>query len=299
MSEHVDLSHEQVYQAQQMSHGLWSGGETLEQRMHRLRELQHHYPGAFRYVGIVDGARTIASMKLYSCFVQVDGEQVHCVGLGAIFTRDDMRRKGYAAKLIRSVTQEAMASGIEGIYLWSDIGTRFYENFGFTPYEQTKDRYVCKRVGIRDTTNFRLARKEDRLFQLQSYHDVAQKAPLSTMRTKDLWGFYRIINDANDHIVLASNGDRIGYFSASVEKNALWIDEAIALPGFESNLWQSICTFAASRDVNEAFSWRQPFGVLPSPINSEAVRKPIPMLKLFGRKPPETRGFYFGALDHF
>jgi hypothetical protein len=56
---------------------------------------------------------------------------VKALGIGALFTRPDMRRRGAAAELLRRLMAAAEADGASLALLFSEIGTSYYERFGF------------------------------------------------------------------------------------------------------------------------------------------------------------------------
>jgi len=52
-----------------------------------------------------------------------------------VFTPPELRRKGYAAAMLRAAMDEAESGGAHAAVLFSDIGTTYYERLGFRPVE--------------------------------------------------------------------------------------------------------------------------------------------------------------------
>ena len=87
-----------------------------------------------RRVALLDEDGTwVSTAKRYDLRVRVAGEEVPAVGIGALFTRPDARRRGAAGELLRSLMAGAEADGARLAILFSEIGTRYYERFGFRP----------------------------------------------------------------------------------------------------------------------------------------------------------------------
>jgi predicted N-acetyltransferase YhbS len=84
-----------------------------------------------RRVALVDGDRVLASAKRYALTVRLDGRHVPTLGIGAVFTPPDLRRRGFARRLLQEMLAAARDAGAELAMLFSEIDPAFYEAVGF------------------------------------------------------------------------------------------------------------------------------------------------------------------------
>lgn len=116
------------------THPVW--GEGLDRASYARfngAQLRTAWGGScLRRVALLDeDGRWICTAKRYDLRVRVRGEEVAALGIGALFTRPDARRRGAAAALLRALMAEGAAEGARVALLFSEIGTRYYERFGF------------------------------------------------------------------------------------------------------------------------------------------------------------------------
>jgi predicted N-acetyltransferase YhbS len=79
-----------------------------------------------------DGA-VLASMKRYRFTVRYDGETLPMVGIGALFTPPERRRRGHAEALVERVIEREQAGGAGVATLFSEIGAEYYAKMAFEP----------------------------------------------------------------------------------------------------------------------------------------------------------------------
>lgn len=77
-----------------------------------------------------DGA-LLSTAKRYRFDVRVDGREGWMCGIGAVFTPEDRRGRGYAARLIERIVHDARHEGALFAGLFSEIGAAYYERLGF------------------------------------------------------------------------------------------------------------------------------------------------------------------------
>ena len=115
------------------THALW--GEGLDRAAYaRYNEAQLRTPWGrahLRRVALVDGGRWVSTAKRYDLRLRVGGREVPAIGVGALFTRPEARRRGAAGELLRQLVAAGAAEGAGLALLFSEIGTRYYERFGF------------------------------------------------------------------------------------------------------------------------------------------------------------------------
>lgn len=120
------------------SHGIWADGLT-PRGYAQFNAAQLRTPwGALRLrrVALVDDhGQLLSSAKRYLLRVRIDGQTCDAVGIGAVYTPQAQRGRGYARIIIEQLVDEARASGAALAMLFTEIGTQFYERLGFTPVD--------------------------------------------------------------------------------------------------------------------------------------------------------------------
>lgn len=118
------------------SHGIWSDGLAPHAyAQFNAAQLRTPWGAAHlrRFALVDDEGRLLTSAKRYQFRVRLEGRAVEAVGIGAVFTPEAQRGKGYAREIISRLVADAAAHGAELAMLFTEIGTAYYERLGFTP----------------------------------------------------------------------------------------------------------------------------------------------------------------------
>ncbi|HOC18180.1 MAG TPA: GNAT family N-acetyltransferase [Vicinamibacterales bacterium] len=125
-----------------LTHPVW--GEGLDRASYgRYNAAQLRTPWGrshLRRVALVDAeGRWVSTAKRYDLRVRAGGREVPALGIGALFTRPEARRRGAASALLRALLAAGAQEGARVALLFSEIGTGYYERFGFRaiPVTQT------------------------------------------------------------------------------------------------------------------------------------------------------------------
>ena len=114
-------------------HDEWPHHADPEEHLRRrLASVQHLRADWF--VGLHEG-KVVTSLGCYPLTLAVAGESIRSIGIGAVHTSNAYRGRGFAAYLLREVLTRAHAEGSRYALLYSDIGTPYYEKFGFFKIE--------------------------------------------------------------------------------------------------------------------------------------------------------------------
>jgi GNAT superfamily N-acetyltransferase len=85
----------------------------------------------FRTLGLsIDGA-VVSSCKRYQRELRCGERTFHAAGIGAVFTPQAARGRGYATAFLGTLLDAERANGTDLVYLFSDIDPAFYERLGF------------------------------------------------------------------------------------------------------------------------------------------------------------------------
>ncbi|MDQ2663230.1 MAG: GNAT family N-acetyltransferase [Candidatus Eremiobacteraeota bacterium] len=112
---------------------LWGGGRDFERYASDTARLAGMPYGRkyYRTLAIYDGDVLGASCKGYERTVR-DGKHKMCAfGIGAVFTPEDLRGRGYASAMLGAVLDRARRDGFSAAFLFSDIHPEFYKTLGF------------------------------------------------------------------------------------------------------------------------------------------------------------------------
>jgi hypothetical protein len=74
-------------------------------------------------------------MKAYDLQGACGGRPLRLLGIGAVFTPPELRRRGYAATMLRAAMDQYRDLGTHAAVLFSDIDTRYYQRLGFRALE--------------------------------------------------------------------------------------------------------------------------------------------------------------------
>jgi GNAT superfamily N-acetyltransferase len=115
------------------SQSLWAGQRSLAEYVQEFRATADSGWGRrrFRTVGLrVDGTLA-ASCKRYERVFRCGDRDYRAAGIGAVFTPDTLRGRGYATALLGAFLDAERAAGTDLAYLFSDIAPVFYARLGF------------------------------------------------------------------------------------------------------------------------------------------------------------------------
>jgi GNAT superfamily N-acetyltransferase len=85
----------------------------------------------FRTLGLALDGTLVSSCKRYQRELRCEGRTFRAAGLGAVFTPERDRGRGYATALLGALLDAERADGTDWVYLFSDIHPAFYERLGF------------------------------------------------------------------------------------------------------------------------------------------------------------------------
>jgi len=115
------------------SAALWSGDRTYDEYVADFLELTASGFGRrrFRTLGIVVDGALAASLKRYQRELRCGERTFRAAGIGAVFTPESLRGRGYATALLGAMLDAERDAGTDIAYLFSDIHPAFYERLGF------------------------------------------------------------------------------------------------------------------------------------------------------------------------
>jgi predicted N-acetyltransferase YhbS len=115
------------------SHALWGGARTFETYAGEFRATAASGWGKrrFRTLGLRVGGELVASCKRYERVLRCGERTYAAAGIGAVFTPEELRGRGYATVLLGAFLDAERDAGTDLAYLFSDIHPAFYARLGF------------------------------------------------------------------------------------------------------------------------------------------------------------------------
>ena len=324
------LSGPEIEQATRHTYTLWGTGRSQEAHTaHNLEQLRRAGPELLRYAGLADDSGLVASMKRYGLLLRRGDATVPALGVGAVFTRPDARKRGLAAEMIRIVLAEGRDLGCEAAILFSEIEPTYYARLGFVALPAIDHFARVDALPNAGVLRLRPAGQHD-VDQLVAWHeerfrDGPARGWLRPARTPALWRYFTWRNRLGAAWILSDGGRELGYLIGGLDdplrdmpeprapwsmfaplppKPALyWIDEWSA-PGVPTErVLATIHALAAAAPASLVGGWLPPdpesdpamaaFAPAPRPTAFPMVAPLEPSLAI---DPART---FLGSFEHF
>lgn len=116
-----------------LTSALWAGARTFDEYAAEFRATAGSGWGKrrFRTVGLRIGGALVASCKRYERELRCGERTYRAAGIGAVFTPEELRGRGYATALIAAFLDAERNAGSDLAYLFSDLHPAFYARLGF------------------------------------------------------------------------------------------------------------------------------------------------------------------------
>jgi predicted N-acetyltransferase YhbS len=112
---------------------LWGNKRTYERYVDDFREMASSTYAKRRdfTIGMVEDGELVASCKTYDRELRWHEKSLRAVGIGAVFTPERVRGRGYATAMLGALLDSERAAGRDLAFLFSDIHPEFYARLGF------------------------------------------------------------------------------------------------------------------------------------------------------------------------
>jgi GNAT superfamily N-acetyltransferase len=182
------------------SHTLWAGERTFEEYVAEFEATAASAWGRrrFRTIGLRAAGVLVASLKRYDRVLRCGERTYRAAGIGAVFTPDALRGRGYATALIGAFLDAERAAGTDLAYLFSDIHPAFYERLGFVALQSrtitlradtlSRERIAAVALGDGDAAAIR-----------RTFDALAARQPFAFARTPLDWEWQRLHAASREH----------------------------------------------------------------------------------------------------
>jgi predicted N-acetyltransferase YhbS len=249
---------------------LWAGRRDMETYVaHTLAIARSGYGRRhYRTVGLFEGGAAVASFKRYERAVRDGSRRLRALGIGAVFTPERCRGRGYASVMLGSALDQAKSDGYDLAYLFSDIRPQFYEPLGFTTIASREISLRADTLGKRRLEVVRLEEADwsgvRRCFDLCS-----RLQPAGFTRTPLVWEWLRLrMEQFSEHKygqqtnLVARRGRGIAAYVLGVratERDAYLVDEYGFADDAAAELIPALLR-AAAGDLRRIVGWLPPTG---------------------------------------
>lgn len=173
---------------------LWANGRSLETYVAQTEELANSPYGrrAYRTLALTDGSsRILASFKRYEREARAGRNRLRAIGIGAVFTPEPERGKGYASAMLGLALDQARKGGFDFAYLFSDIHPQFYKDLGFV---ELPSRSLSVRADTLNGTRIKTETMTEGDWPgVRRCFDAMEEArPFALLRAPMLWNWIRM-----------------------------------------------------------------------------------------------------------
>ncbi len=256
--------------------------EFIESRLASPR-----YARSQRYVGLADGELAV-SLACYPMVFRLHGQPVAGVSIGAVYTVDRFRRRGYASQLMRFVDNENQRRGRQLSLLYSAIPAQFYERLGYITCDslqgtQSVDDLDSNVDGIARLKLAAFAADDELSALEEAYCQFQQGLALSIDRDREYWQ-YTLAQRPDDEFfwMLDDRNKRVGYVRvARVADTLRLVDFTIQNrdPDLERAMYWTLLTAAHKRGLTKIDSWLPHTPVAQRSFDSQTRSKALTMVK--------------------
>ena len=257
------------------SESLWANGRSFDEYVSDFQAVVASSYGRrrFRTVGLKIEGVLVASLKRYERDLLCAGRILRAVGIGAVFTPEGFRGRGYASAMLGAFLDREHAAGSDIAYLFSDIHPAFYERLGFITLPS---RSMTLRAD--SLPNERI--KADALADgdwpaiARTYASIEGGSRLTLRRTPVVWEYLRLRAQSHDRqggsvrLGVRKGRSIIAYVTGRREPraDAFVVDEAV-YAGDEGRAVFAALLRNAAGDLRKITGW-----LPPSPIREALPR---------------------------
>lgn len=262
------------------SSSLWAGSRSLQEYVADFHAVAGSAYGRrrFRTIGLrVDGT-VVVSCKRYEREFRCGDRSLRAVGIGALFTPQELRGRGYASALIGTLLDTERDAGTDVAYLFSDIAPTFYERLGFVALPS---RSISLRADALPGTRLEIKAVEDADWASirRCFETLENRRPFAFKRTPLIWEWLRTTarsrRTEGQHVALIVRNARVAsayVLGRRVPKLDAFVLDEFGYTGDEGFDAVAPLVRSAAGDLRRVTGWLPP-DIARSAIPRGAVKK--------------------------
>ncbi|MBS2006421.1 MAG: GNAT family N-acetyltransferase [Cyanobacteria bacterium SZAS TMP-1] len=255
---------------------IWSAGLKIDE-YYDYNEMQQLDPWGRRNLALYgfetgDG-QIAASLKLYRLTMTARGRDFPFFGVGAIFSRNKFRGRGFGGKIVQAVVEKARIENQAGLLLFSDIGLAFYEQYGFrdvgsVEVSVTVDADRIKRDTLAAVDYDVCPLYTSDLEMLERHHRRwLRRRPFGVRRSLDYFAYkvrkenylhkYSRLPWPMLHVITVKGQSHtdMAYAIYEIGGASLRVLELVSAPALVEDIWKAIFQEALRNECNRIKSW--------------------------------------------
>ena len=182
------------------SQALWAGARTFEEYVAEFHATATSGWGRrrFRTLGLRVDGMLVASCKRYDRALRCGSRTYRAAGIGAVFTPEALRGRGYATALLGALLDAERDAGTDLAYLFSDIHPAFYERLGFV---ELPSRRIALRADLLAAGRVEVAvlGERDGPAMRRVFTALDARRPFAFVRTPLDWEWQRLRGASREH----------------------------------------------------------------------------------------------------
>jgi GNAT superfamily N-acetyltransferase len=175
------------------TYALWGAGRTYDAYVADFLAIATSRYGRRRKhtIGIYEDGLPAVSCKLYPRELHWGERTLRAVGIGAVYTQENLRGRGFASALLGALLDAEVAAGTDVAYLFSDIRPAFYARLGFLALPS---RVLSVRATSLDGSKTGAAPVEDRDWPAirRCFDALERERTWGFRRTPTVWEWIRL-----------------------------------------------------------------------------------------------------------
>ena len=273
----------ELIQANTNSHSTWGKGESLEDYLARCCSSVRR-ERAQCWVLTLDDV-VVSSLGCLPLQFYADGNIVDGFGIASVYTRDDMRKRGFAERLCTHVIEKQRQKYVHIGLLFSDVRPSYYEKMGFTLLSQMS--HDCRTLpeliqsGARALLSpFEPLSEIDWLHE--NYHSFHSHKPIALARDEEYWKYSIQANPDYLFWAIMHENKRVGYVRVATADELWAIVECVINTENQQELLcdvhRQIAFLAQKEGVSWITSWQHSPDALQQYYTTRTRSKAWPML---------------------
>ena len=251
------LEPEAVATAARQTHALWGGDRSVEQHVAETFEQLERGHDLLRFVGLRDrSGALVCSLKRYEAVMSTPSGPVRTVGIGALFTPAEERRRGHANLLVRTVMDRAKSAGYGAALLYSDIDPRFYERLGYVLLPHPT--WIAKTADLPHVGALATQPCDDAERLLAIHEQSFEPTWVRMQRSSASWELASWRQRQAKTWLLVEQERAVGYIIASKHDDLLWVVDEAMLGGSPPQLWTTLRKLAVQEGAARVAGWLRP-----------------------------------------
>jgi predicted N-acetyltransferase YhbS len=182
------------------SSALWAGARSFDEYAAEFVATANSGWGRrrFRTLGLRVAGELVASCKRYDRVLRCGARTYKAAGIGAVFTPDALRGRGYATALLGAFLDAEREAGTDLAYLFSDIHPAFYQRLGFVALPS---RTIALRAGALSGERIEVAvlGDADAAAVRRVFGALDARRPFAFARTPLDWEWQRLRAASREH----------------------------------------------------------------------------------------------------